>query len=277
MLGKIVILALVLLFNLTAAEAFSPSDGALLLLQAERDRQAIPLLTQTEPGLTVDGAYKIQKAYIGMKLAGGEQIAGFKGGLTAGAVQKRFGMNAPVTGVLLESGKLAGSPVLDRSRYGALMLETEVAFVIGEPIRETLPEIAALRPKISALMPAIEVPDLGVTDMKKLRAPDLVACNVSARQFILGRPVDPNAVDANAVKVVLYHNGAVINTGFGSDALGDQWNAALWLVNSMIDQGYTLEPGQVLMTGALGAMLPGKPGMYEADYGEFGKLQFEVR
>ena len=271
------LLILALFFNVAAAEAFAPSDGALMLLQAERDRQPIPLMTQADPSLDIDGAYKIQKAYIDMKLAGGDQIAGFKGGLTAGGVQKRFGMNAPVTGVLLESGKLTGSPVLERANYGALMLEVEVAFVIGEPIRETLPEIAALRPKIRALMPSVEVPDLGVTDMKKLKAQDLVACNVSARQFILGQPIDPAAVDVNAVQVKLYHNGAPINTGNGADALGDQWNAALWLVNSMIDQGYTLEPGQVLMTGALGAMLPGKPGRYTADFGDFGRIEFEVR
>lgn len=274
-MGLVLILAL--LFSLPMAEGAMPADGATMLIRAEYDRQLIPLLTQSYPDLTVDGAYQVQKTYITMKLAGGDKIAGFKGGLTAAGVQKRFGMNAPVTGVLLESGKLTGSPVLERSRYGALMLETEVAFIIGEPIRETVPDIASLRPKIRAVLPSIEVPDLGVTDMKLLKAQDLIACNVSARQFILGQEIDPTTFDLADVRVTLYHNGAAINSGSGSDALGDQWNAALWLVNSMIEQGYAIEPGQVLMTGALGAMLPGKPGHYAADFGSFGRIEFEVR
>lgn len=271
------IIALVLFSCLTTVAFAMPWEAAVRLLRAEREKQPIPLLTESDPGLTIEGAYQVQKAYIDMKLAGGDQIAGFKGGLTAGSVQKRFGMNAPVTGVLLESGKLTGAPVLDRSQYGAMMLETEVAFIIGEKITETLPDIASLRTKIRAMLPSIEVPDLGVSDMKKLKAPDLIACNVSARQFILGQPMDPAVIDPNAVQVTLYHNGAPINTGHGSDALGDQWNTALWLVNSMITQGYTIEPGQVLMTGALGAMLPGKSGAYSADFGSLGRIEFEVR
>ena len=272
-----VLLMVAMLCSLPIAEGAVPMDGATMLIRAEYDRQPIPLLTQSYPGLTVEGAYQVQRAYVGMKLAGGDKIAGFKGGLTAAGVQKRFGMNAPVTGVLLESGKLTGNPVLDRSRYGALMLELEVAFIIGEPIRETVMDVATLRPKIRALLPSIEVPDLGVADMKKLKAPDLIACNVSARQFILGQPVEPAFIDPSDVRMTLYHNGTAINAGSGADALGDQWNAALWLVNSMLDQGYTIEPGQVLMTGALGAMLPGKPGNYVADFGSFGRIEFEVR
>ncbi|MHC1761488.1 MAG: 2-keto-4-pentenoate hydratase [Negativicutes bacterium] len=273
----VVLLMLTMLFSLPMAEGAVPADGATMLIRAEYDRQPIPLLTQTYPGLTAESAYQVQKAYIGMKLAGGDKIAGFKGGLTAAGVQKRFGMKAPVTGVLLESGKLTGNPVLERSRYGALMLESEVAFIIGEPIRETVMDVASLRPKIRALLPSIEVPDLGVTDMKQLKASDLIACNVSARQFILGQPVDPDSVDPNEVQMTLYHNGMAISSGSGADALGDQWNAALWLVNSMLEQGYTIEPGQVLMTGALGAMLPGKPGNYVAEFGSIGRIQFEVR
>ncbi len=261
----------------TAAAAEAPGDLALMLLRAEYEGQPIPILTKADPALTVDGAYEVQKAYIAMKLAGGEAIAGFKGGLTAGGVQKRFGMTAPVTGVLLQSGMLTGAPVLEKSRFGALMLETEIAFVVGQPIVDIIPDVASLKGKIQAVMPAIEVPDLGFADMKALKAPDLVASNVSARQFIIGREVSPDAFDLNAVKITLYHNGVAVGAGVGEDALGDQWNTALWLINSMVAQGYKIEPGHILMTGALGAMLPGKPGSYTADYGDMGRIDFTIR
>jgi 2-keto-4-pentenoate hydratase len=45
----------------------------------------------------------------------------------------------------------------------------------------------------------------------------------------------------------------------------------------MIEQGWPIEPGNILLTGALGKMLPGKPGKYVADYGSFGKIIFEVK
>ena len=45
----------------------------------------------------------------------------------------------------------------------------------------------------------------------------------------------------------------------------------------MIKQGWRLEPGYIVITGALGKMLPGKPGKYVADYGSFGKIAFEIK
>lgn len=275
--SRIFVATVILMLVSSLAALAAPADLAIQLVRAEYERLPIPILTQTDPAMTVETAYRVQKEYVAMKLAGGDRVAGYKGGLTAGGVQKRFGMNVPVTGILLESGWLSGSPVLDRSRFGALMLETEIALVLNEPVTEILPDIASLKRKIRTMAPAIEVPDLGFADMKKLKAPDLVAANVSARQYIIGREVEVSRFDINAIQVALFHNGTRINLGQGDDALGDQWNAALWLVNSMIDQGYKLESGQILLTGALGAMLPGKPGSYTADFGSFGRIDFEVR
>jgi 2-keto-4-pentenoate hydratase len=79
------------------------------------------------------------------------------------------------------------------------------------------------------------------------------------------------------VTISLSLDGQEVNSGKGTDALGDQWNAALWLINTMIEQGWTMEPGHVVITGALGNMIPGKPGKYLADYGDFGKIVFEIK
>lgn len=260
-----------------AASAKASGDLALMLIRAEYDSQPIPILTKVDSALTVDGAYGVQKAYIAMKLAGGDAIAGFKAGLTDEGMQKRFGMTAPVMGVLLRSGILTGAPILDKSRFGALMLETEIAFVIGQPISESIPDVASLKGKIRSVMPAIEVPDLDFADIKALKPADLIASNVSMRQFIVGREVVPDAFNLNAVKVTLYHNDVAVNTGVGEDALGDQWHTALWMINDVVEQGYKIEPGHILMTGALGSMLPGKQGNYIADYGDMGRIDFTIR
>jgi 2-keto-4-pentenoate hydratase len=68
-----------------------------------------------------------------------------------------------------------------------------------------------------------------------------------------------------------------VNRGKGTDALGDQWKAAVWLVNTMVESGWKMEPGHVVITGALGKMIPGRPGKYVADYGGFGKISFEIK
>jgi 2-keto-4-pentenoate hydratase len=74
----------------------------------------------------------------------------------------------------------------------------------------------------------------------------------------------------------LKRNGEAINRGKGTDALGGQWKAALRLVNTMVKQGWKIEPGQIIITGALGRMVPGKPGNYIADYGPLGTITFKI-
>ena len=51
----------------------------------------------------------------------------------------------------------------------------------------------------------------------------------------------------------------------------------MWLINNRLENGWEIKPGQLLITGAMKKINTGKPGMYEADYGRFGKINFEVR
>jgi 2-keto-4-pentenoate hydratase len=247
-----------------------------VILQAYQTKRPFPVLSTSHPELDVAMAYAIQKAYVG-KLLANDKIAGFKAGLTSAAGQQRFGVNAPLAGVLLASGKLADGTTVDSSQFIALMLETEIGYVIGKPITHPIRDVAELQAAVQAVMPVIELPDLGFTDMKQLKGVDIIAANVAAKQMIVGQERPAIGVDVNAVTLVLTLDGQEINTGKGTDALGDQWQAALWLINTMIAQGWTLEPGAVLITGALGNMLPGKPGNYVADYGELGKITFTVK
>jgi 2-keto-4-pentenoate hydratase len=68
-----------------------------------------------------------------------------------------------------------------------------------------------------------------------------------------------------------------VNQGKAADALGDQWKALLWLVNGVVEHGYTIDPGQILITGAMGKMIPGKPGKYDGDWGVLGKMSWTVK
>ncbi|MGH7806673.1 MAG: hypothetical protein ACRENT_01110 [Thermodesulfobacteriota bacterium] len=86
-----------------------------------------------------------------------------------------------------------------------------------------------------------------------------------------------NSTVLNKATVTLTFDGQVINQGKGADALGDQWKAALWLANAIVKQGWKIEPGQMLITGVLGKMIPGKEGKYVADCGILGKIFFEVK
>ena len=251
-------------------------ECAEILIKAHREGRPIPILSTQFPEMGVGEAYAVQKDYVSLRL-GDDRIAGFKAGLTTRAVQEKFGIDAPVSGVLFESGRKGNQAVVDSSEFRRLVLETEIGFVVGQEISGPLTEVQELKSRIQEVFPAIELPDLGFADMKQLKGVDIIAANVSSKQFIAGAVRNVADLDLNAIEVSLTRDGELVNQGRGSDALGDQWQAALWLVNTLTSQGYRLSPGQIIITGALGRVTPGQPGKYVADYGDFGKVTFEIR
>jgi 2-keto-4-pentenoate hydratase len=242
---------------------------------AWRDHTSLPQVASIDETLTIEAAYRIQTRVVRERL-NGERPAGFKAGLTSAATQARFKTNGPVAGVLYVQGARRSGDTLRLSELRGLTLETEVAFRIGADITKKLPDIAALQRHIDGIAPAIELPDLDYRQPQQLRAADIVATNVAAAAYIVGEFVEPARRDPNAAAPKLVCAGREVNAGTARDALGDQWQAALWLVNTMIEQGWKIERGQVLLTGALGRALPAQSGHCVANYGEWGELEFNV-
>ena len=55
------------------------------LFQAEKKREQIKLLTSDYPDMKMDEAYAVQKALVGLKIADGCKVTGWKIGLTSKA------------------------------------------------------------------------------------------------------------------------------------------------------------------------------------------------
>ncbi|MBI2486324.1 MAG: fumarylacetoacetate hydrolase family protein [Deltaproteobacteria bacterium] len=252
------------------------SELAEVLLKAHKKNLPIPILSESYPEPDVETAYQIQKAYV-QKILAKDRIAGFKAGLTSEETQKKFGVQFPVAGILFASGKNMNDSVIEKSGFKVLMIETEIGFIVGKPITQPLEDVSELQDSIQSIIPVIELPDLGFEDLKKVKAVDIITSNISAAQFIVGPEKVLNNIDLNKTTVTLILDGQIVNRGKGSDALGDQWKTALWLVNAIVKQGWKIEPGQILITGVLGKMIPGKQGKYIADYGTLGKIFFEVK
>jgi 2-keto-4-pentenoate hydratase len=53
----------------------------------------------------------------------------------------------------------------------------------------------------------------------------------------------------------LSKNGTVVSEGTGADCMGSPLNAMLWLSKKMIELGEPLRAGELILSGALGAMV----------------------
>jgi 2-keto-4-pentenoate hydratase len=56
--------------------------------------------------------------------------------------------------------------------------------------------------------------------------------------------------------MTMRRNGAVVSEGTGRDCLGDPLHALAWLAATAIDVGVPLRAGDLVLSGALGPLVP---------------------
>jgi 2-keto-4-pentenoate hydratase len=128
----------------------------------------------------------------------------------------------------------------------------------------------------------IELPDLAYLDITKVTGMDLIATNVASNEVLIGDfelPKDFNLLNKMQTHMTRESNQHVTKliSGSGADASGDQAQALFWLIKQLLNSGYSLKKGQLLITGALGKMVPAKPGKHLATFAPYGQLSFSVK
>jgi 2-keto-4-pentenoate hydratase len=212
------------------------------------------------PSGDVDVAYAVQSAWIADRMAAGARVIGRKIGLTNPAVQAQLGVDRPDFGVLLDDMACPAHVVVDISRLLQPRIEAEIAFVLGRDL--DTPEIGPddIAGATAAVVAALEIVDSRITDWD-IDIVDTVADNASSGLFTLGeRYVRPTGIDLPAVAMTMRRGGDVVSTGTGAACLGSPLAAVAWLANTARDHGRPLLAGEVVLSGALGPMVPVNPG-----------------
>ncbi|MEE4244268.1 MAG: 4-oxalocrotonate decarboxylase [Kangiellaceae bacterium] len=250
---------------------------AKLAFTAQSNRQPLPHIADSKAKITnTEQAYQAQASYVSMILATNE-IAGFKAGLTSSAGQQKFKVTAPLSGVLFKSVSATSLAEFSLDNFNKLMLETEIGFRLNKQVTQPVKSIEQLKTMIATVHPVIELPELGFKP-GAITGLDLIATNVASNELIIGSGKMPSDLpDLNKLTARLLFKGKLINSGRGSDALEDQYRALLWLINHNVKHGYAITPQHILITGALGKMLPAQVGAYQADFEQLGTIDFKIK
>lgn len=224
-------------------------------------------------GADAEAAYAVQRAGIAKRVAAGASVVGRKVGLTSPAVQAQIGVDQPDFGVLLDDmGFADGASV---STHGLLQakVEAEVAFVLGADLAEGDLDDAQVRAAVAQVLPALEIVDSRIAGWDITFA-DTVADNGSSALYVLGGAAKTlDEVEPVDVEMSMTRNGEVVSTGNGVACLGDPLNALAWLARTARDLGEPLRAGQVILSGALGPMVPVAAGdTFEAQISGLGSV-----
>lgn len=246
---------------------------------AERTGTQIRQFSLDHPGITIDDAYAIQRAWVDQKLASGRKVKGHKIGLTSKAMQRSSNITEPDYGVLLDDMFFADGTDIPLSRFIVPRVEVELAFILKDRLQgpdcTTFDVIAAT----DYVVPAIEIIDARIQqvdpDTKVTRKVfDTISDNAANAGVVLGgRAVRPMDVDLSRVSAALYRNGVVEESGVAVAVLNNPLNGPAWLANKLHAHGVALEPGQVILGGSFTAPIPARAGdTFHIDYGPLGNV-----
>ena len=225
--------------------------AAWVLREAERTVTPIGPLRESYPDLEVTDAYQIQRLNITARIAAGARVIGHKVGLTSPVMQQLLGVDEPDFGQLLDDMLYLDGDTVDVARLCQPRIEPEICFRLARPLRGPGLDIAAVLDATDAVAPALEIVDSRIRDWR-ITLPDTVADNASSAALVLGAwtPLD-SLPDLAAVSADLVLDGETVATGTGAAVLGHPAAAVAWLGNTLAQFGVALEPGHLVLPGAL--------------------------
>lgn len=209
----------------------------------------------------VDLAYAVQERLTRQRLADGARMVGRKIGLTSPAVQQQLGVDRPDFGVLFDDMDVSHLDQVPSERLLQPKAEAEIAFVLGADLDDGDLDQHRVRAAVDYAVAALEIVDSRVEGWD-ITITDTVADNASSGLFILGElRLSLAAFEPAQVTMRMLLDDEVVSTGDGAACLGDPLNALLWLARTAREFGQPLRAGQVVLSGALGPMVPTAPGV----------------
>jgi 2-keto-4-pentenoate hydratase len=207
----------------------------------------------------IDAAYAVQLQLNQAREAAGARIVGRKIGLTSPAVQQQLGVDRPDFGVLFDDMVVPDGGEVSVSRLLQPKVEAEIAFVLGADLDDDVsPE--CVRAAVDHALVALEIVDSRI-EQWDISFADTVADNASSGLFVTGsRKLQLDEFTPRDTTMTLAVDGLVVATGRGTACLGDPLDALAWLARTVRDFGEPLRAGQVVLSGALGPMVPVRSG-----------------
>ncbi|WCM29485.1 2-oxo-hepta-3-ene-1,7-dioic acid hydratase [Sphingomonas sp. QA11] len=249
------------------------------LHEAERTRTQVAQFSLRHPGITIEDAYAVQRAWTRRKIAEGRKAIGHKIGLTSRAMQRSSNIDEPDYGLLLDDMLFPDGRDIPIERFIVPRVEVELAFRLKQPLRGPDCTLFDVLDAVDYIVPAIEIIDARIEQIDRASGTtrkvfDTISDNAANAGLVLGgRPIRPGDVDLRWVSALLYRNGVIEDSGVAAAVLGHPALGPAWLANKLHPYGETLEAGEIILGGSFTAPVPARAGdTFHVDFGPLGAI-----
>jgi len=226
------------------------------------------------PERDLDAAYAVQDANTRYWLEHDRRLVGRKIGLTSTVVQTQLGVDQPDFGMLFADMAIPDGEEVPGTAVLQPRIEGEVSFVLGDDLDMEMATIADVTRAVDYAVASIEIVGSRIANWD-INIVDTIADNASSGLFVLGNePCMLEDFDPRLCGMVVEHRGEPVSVGAGAACLGNPLNAVVWLAREMVARGRPLMAGDIVMSGALGPMVPVTPGeVYEVRINGLGSVR----
>jgi 2-oxo-3-hexenedioate decarboxylase/2-keto-4-pentenoate hydratase len=170
-------------------------------------------------------------------------------------MQQLLGAGEPDFGHLLDDMVHRDGSIVLASRYCRPRIEPEICFRLARPLSGPDITVEDVLAATEAVAPALEIVDSRIRDWN-ITLVDTVADNAGSAGVVCGAwtplaDVPDLAAVLAAVLVDLLVDGERVASGSGEEVLGHPAAAVTWLANTLATFGTALEPGHVVLRGAM--------------------------
>ncbi len=216
---------------------------------AEQNGTAMKRITKTIPDLDIPSSYDIQDRLIRLRCDRGEQIVGYKMGLTSKAKMEQMGVSDPIMGVLTDAMKVESNANYSLKNKIHPRIEPEIAFHIKSELKGNVGREKLLGACSWASL-ALEIIDSRYRNFD-FRLPDVLADNCSSTGFVLGEAISNIASLAlDNIQLQMTFDDKVMQEGSSSAILGHPLDSLEALVSMLSARGKSLPADSIVLAGA---------------------------
>lgn len=243
------------------------------LLEADRNRGVVPLLSARHPEMQIEDAYAVQKIWSDRRIEGGSKLVGHKIGLTSKVMQLATGITEPDYGVIHDDMVFESGGEVEFDAFSNVRVETEVAFVLGKELSGPGATIFDVLDATDYVVPALEILNSHI-EFEGRTIVDTISDNAAMGAMVLGgRPMKPNEIDLRWISALLYRNESIEDSGVAGAVLGNPAMGVVWLANKLAAHNGRLQAGEIILSGSFTKPMWINPGdTVHADFGQMGAV-----
>ena len=218
---------------------------------------------------SLEEALGIQLGVLERFTAGGEQLGGWKVGLTSGRARDRMGAGFRPFGYILRSRIVEAGSALPLATILNCQLEPELCLIVGSALSGENVSAAEAKAAVRAVAPAFEINEIRLgadTGQAALLADGLAQWGV-----VLGPPAAVRD-DLILTTVEFSQDGRLVETKTPGQSMDDPYLSLARLCRLLHAYGRGLEPGQPVITGSFCHHAITQPGTYRASFSYIGEV-----